>query len=465
MKKRRSDRFLALLMVGLLGGMVAVLRAGVVEDGPAVDLREELPAETCTQVRNELTAEGFFQPGLPPESTEAEAKLPKPLALDVKSRLIFHERTIAGGAGGRKGVRWVRQAASAINGEIRPTAASLRKELALLVAERPAGADSVTVVSPAGPMTRRELDLVQGLADPLMLADLLPARAVVRGASWTLGRPVVQSLTDYDEIKASTLAGTLERVDEGTARIRIAGKVEGSARGSSGVITCDGTATFDRRAGLVTELELNRAEKRDPGPVEAGLDVKSVLKVVRRPSPMAPELADKALDGFSLDTSPPRQLLQLISPETRYNLLHDRQWHTFWDDPRLVVLKRIEKGRVIAQCNLAKGPDAGKGKHQDLSQFRDDLKRSLGDRFIQFRGAGEVDGDPEGGFRYKVGVQGRTGELGVLWDYFLVASPEGEQLLATFTLAEKDAAAFADQDLQLIGSLQWYPRATAARTP
>ena len=174
-----------------------------------------------------------------------------------------------------------------------------------------------------------------------------------------------------------------------------------------------------------------------------------------------PELTDEALANLPLDTSPPRQLLQLVAPDGKYNLLHDRLWHTFWDDPRLVVLKRFDKGRVVAHCNLATGPSVGRGKHQDLSQFREDIKRSLKERFVQFLGAGEVDGDPLGGFRYKVGVQGREGDLGVFWDYFLVASPEGHQLLATFTLAQTDAEAFGDQDLELIGSLQWAQPATA----
>ena len=100
-------------------------------------------------------------------------------------------------------------------------------------------------------------------------------------------------------------------------------------------------------------------------------------------------------------------------------------------------------------------PGAGKGRHQDLAQFRDDLRRSLKQRFVRFLGAGEVDGDPAGGFRYKVGVQGREGARRTL-DYYLIASPEGDQLLATFTLAEEDAAAFGAQDLEIIGSLQWY---------
>jgi hypothetical protein len=233
------------------------------------------------------------------------------------------------------------------------------------------------------------------------------------------------------------------------------GQVQGQVLGGPGTIHFDGFASFDRKAGIVSRLELNRTENRQPGPVEAGLDLKSTLMVIRRIAPLAPELADAAIAGQSMDTSPPLQLLQLIAPDGKYNLLHDRNWHTYWDDPKLVVLKRLEKGQVVAQCNLAAGPPAGRGKHQDPAQFRDDIRRSLKERFVQFLGAGEVEGDPAGGFRYKVGVQGRERELGVLWYYYLVGSPEGDQLLATFTLAQDDANSFGDQDLQLIGSLQW----------
>ena len=295
---------------------------------------------------------------------------------------------------------------------------------------------------------------MQGLGDPLVLVDLLPAKGVLKGETWKLPNSAVFALTDYDALKSSTLEATLEQIDSSAARIRIKGQVQGSARGGAGTISCDGFASFDRRAGLLDRLELNRTENRQAGPIEAGLEVKSTLTVIRRPSPPVAELADQALASVPLDTSPPRQLLQLIAPDGKYNLLHDRRWHLFWDSPKVVVLKQFDQGRVIAHCNLAVGPFAGKGKHQDPAQFREDIQRSLKERFVQFLGAGEVDGDPLGGFRYKLGVQGKEGELAVLWNYFLVASPEGDQLLATFTLAASDSEAFGDQDLELIGSLQ-----------
>jgi hypothetical protein len=403
--------------------------------------------------------------------------MPKPLALDVKTRLVFLERLIHDKAGSetgqdagtetrarspkRRAIRWVSQAAAAINGEVRPMSSLLRPELSLLVAQRDGDHGAVLVVSPAGPLTRSELELVEGLGDPLDLADFLPAQEVAKGHSWKLPTGAASALSGYDTVKSCTLEATLERFDESMAHVRLAGDIEGSVLGGPGTISCQGFLTFDRKSILIDRLEVNRTEKRQAGPVEAGLDVKSTLSVIRRRVPLPPELGDAALANVSLDTSPQRQLLQLVAASGKYTLLHDRQWHTYWDDPKLTVLKRIDNGQVVAQCNLASGPSAGKGRHQDLNQFRDDIRGSLKEKFIQFLGAGEVDGNPAGGFRYKVGVQGREGDLGVLWDYYLIASPEGDQLLATFTLAAQNVKDFGDQDLEMIGSLEWTTPAKA----
>ena len=178
----------------------------------------------------------------------------------------------------------------------------LRPELSLLVAERTADG-SVVVVSPAGPMTRSELELVQGVGDPLVLVDLLPRTPVAKGETWKLPNSVVFALTDYDALKSSTLDATLEHVDESTARLHLKGEVQGSALGGAGTISCEGFATFDRRAGLIERLEVNRTENRQAGPIEAGLEVKSTLTVIRRPARMAPELADGAVADLPLDTS------------------------------------------------------------------------------------------------------------------------------------------------------------------
>jgi len=411
--------------------------------------------------------------------------MPKPLSLEVQTRLVFHERLVRSGQAGSArptpkealraratdgttgetrvtAVRQVIQAASAINGEVRPTAAAIRPEVSLILAERRDIDGPVAVVSAGGPLTRAELELLQGPGDPLALVELLPTRPVAPGESWRVGDAGAQTVSGYDVVTSNDLSAQLESADATQARVRLSGQIKGSALGGAGTMTASGFLTFDRRLARIDRLELNRSEVRQPGPIEAGLDVKSTLVVIRQSAVPPATLTDSALAGIPLEITPRRELLRVFSPSAKATFLHDRHWHILWDDPKLTILKRLDRGQVVAQCNLTVGPTVAKGRHQDPTQFRDDVRRALKQRFVQFLGAGEVEGDPAGGFRYKVAVQGREGSLGVVWLYYLVASPAGEQLLATFTLAADHAAAFGDQDQEMISSLQWASGSPAA---
>jgi hypothetical protein len=288
-----------------------------------------------------------------------------------------------------------------------------------------------------------------------MLPGLLPDQPVGVGDTWAMKDSTAAALCDYDALAANSMKGKLEALDDTTARVVVSGEVRGAARGGEGTLTCDGWFVFDRKAGRIVELTLNRTEVRKPGPVEAGLDVKSRLTVTRKAAETPPELSDSALEGVPLEKSPQRLLLLFAPPDGKYSLVHDRDWHVFWDDARQAVLKRLDHGEVIAQCNLAAGPNAGKGRHQEPEQFREDIRRALGKRFGRFVQSGEVEGAAAGGYRYRVVVEGQEGQVGVIWCYYLVAGPDGDQLLITFTLGQAQAKAFGDQDLQLIGSLQW----------
>ena len=379
----------------LLMGWAASVAGGV--DRAAITLREARRNGTSTRVQTELKAKGLYRPGLPPGDAAALGKMPKPLQVEIETRFVFNERLVAnnqrgtsgsvsldhlngadqpGEGGAQRAVRQVIQAASAINGEVRLTSALIRPEVRLLVAERRNGDGSVVVVSPNGPLTWYELELLQGLGDPLVLGDLLPDRPVTVGDRWRVRDAGAQALSEYDSLTANKLEATLESADSPKARIRLKGQIQGSARGGVGKMTCEGFLTFDLNAALVDHLDLNRVESRQAGPVEAGLDIKSTLTVTRQPAEPPPELSDRALAGISFEITPERELLRLNTPSGKATLLHDRHWHMFWEDPKLIVLKRLNGGQVIAQCNLMVGPDAGKGRHQDPTQFRDDIRRA-----------------------------------------------------------------------------------------
>ena len=429
-----------------------------------------------SRVRVELKARGLFRPGLPPMTGGQAAKMPKPLALEVETRLVFSERPVLvardgrvvnardvkesalkPGEGGRsiRVVRHVVQAASAINGEVRPMAAAIRPAVSLLVADRPEPGGPVWVASPGGPLTRSELELVEGLGDPLALADLLPGKAVSRGDRYRPSQGGAMAISGYDAVTVNTLEGIVESLDERTCRLKVSGRVEGRVLGGSGTMTCDGFLTYDRERGWLDRLEINRMEVRQPGPIEAGLEVKSTLTVSRQAENPPATLSDERLAGISLDITAARLLLRQAGPGGLCSILHDRRWHVFWEDSKVVVLKRLDAGRVAAQLNLSQAQAAGKGRRLDPVQFRDDIRKVLKDRFVRLLGEGDVGGDPAGGRRYKVGVEGREGELPVVWYYYLASSPGGDQVFASFTLAAAGAAEFGEQDEAIMTSLRW----------
>ncbi len=185
--------------------IVTVVAAGGLagqENASTVVLRESARAGLTTRVHTELKAKGLHRPGIPP----GEVKMPKPLVAEIETRFIFYERLVEVDSQGttrlarvdqpgaaaarsdvhqpRKAVRHVVEAGLAVNGEVRMISALLRPEVRLLVAERPESDGPVVVISPAGPLTWDELQLVQGLGDPLTLGDLLPEKPVAVGEHW-----------------------------------------------------------------------------------------------------------------------------------------------------------------------------------------------------------------------------------------------------------------------------------------
>ncbi|MFO0960322.1 MAG: hypothetical protein U0800_23285 [Isosphaeraceae bacterium] len=432
------------------------LLAGPWADRDAVELRERGKPGQVTRFVLSLKAEGKTLPPLPPGKPGSQ-----PLPLKVEGRCEGWEKLLEVDATGvpMKAARSIQRAAAAINSELRPTTTALRQEVSLLLAERREGA--TFLMSPGGPLTRQELEVVQWPADPMALALLLPARAVKVGDRWEPGAEGARSLSGYDALASNGLSATLEALDEASARIKIAGKVRGATLGAEGEIDCDGTLWFDRREARVRKLELRRTEDRKPGQVEAGLDVRSVLVVSREPAETPAELADAALAGVVNGVDRSLELLRFSPPGGGYTLYHDRDWHLSYDDARKSVLKRLDHGELVAQCNLSIGPNAGKDRHQDPRQFQEDVRAALGNRFGKVLLAGPVEEPRDGLFRFRMVVQGQVEQVGVIWIYYLIANPDGDQLLATFTMAQAQAERFGEQDLGMIGSLSW-PGSAAA---
>ncbi len=428
---------------------VSVVVGARADDG--VTLRDE--SAGAVQVLIEMRAEGESRPELPPGSPK-DAPAPKALPLKIEARLDFVERVLKRDADGsaKRAARRVVEAATAL-GDPQGRLLKLRPEVAILVADRREA--GVVVFSAGGPLTRWELEMVQVPGDPMALSGLLSSKPVKLGDRWPVSTEAARNLSDYDAITANGLESKLEALNDSEAKVRIGGEIRGSARGGEGAIRITGLLTFDRKAKRITKIDLTRDETRTQGLVEFGLGVKSTLTIERTACETPKELSDEAIGTLPGDDDPRREWLLLAAPDAKYSLEHDRDWHLTRENPKQIVLKRVEKGELVAQCNLSVGPNAGKGRHQDLDEFRADVKKALGARFLQVVGTGDVEGGPNSGFLHKVAVAGQEGDLGVLWYYYLIASPDGDQLLATFTLDQQSEKRFGNADREILSTLEW----------
>src|SRR5262249_42972158 len=157
----------------------------------------------------------------------------------------------------------------------------------------------------------------------------------------------------------------------------------GAQLGGEGTIAIDGTFTFDRKGRRIVRLAVDRAETRKAGQVDPALDVKSTLTMERQPAEAPPELIDAAPAGVPLQLKPGLDLLQYAPPDGKYTLVHDRDWYLIMAANKQSVLRRLDHGELLAQCNLAVAPNAGRGRHQDIEQFRDDVRKALGRGFVR----------------------------------------------------------------------------------
>lgn len=436
----------------------AVLFGEAAFGGETIALRETAKVGRTAKTRFELKADGQYRP-------ESGEKKTEPLDLNVRGRLDYTERVVKIGRDEtpRKVVRMVERAGAAIDGKVVPARSSLRPEVGFLVAEK--RDDGVFSFSPGGPLTRSELDLIQVPADPLDLPGLLPQRKVKVQESWLVSTDAARSLSGYDAIAVNGLRAVLLKFDDDRAVVRLKGEVRGASLGGLGKIAIDGTCEFDRRAGWIDSVRLDRVELREAGPVEAGLDVKSSVSLTRSAIEPPAELNDENTERLAVDATADRALLTATSPDGSFSFAHDRDWHLFSENVKRIVLRRVERGEVTAQCNLTVGPKAGRGRHQDPKQFRDDIRAALGKRFERFVDEGELDQGPNGNYCYRAVARGKVGDLDVIWIYALIASPAGDQLSAAFTLAAAEAKSFGDQDVRLIGSVQWNAAAPAEAKP
>jgi len=448
-KKCDTFRFLAVVLPVLMAAVTACRADAASPARSGVILRSQRKPGETDRVVISLDAGG--------DTNYSAGGKPQHEKMGVQCNLDYLERTLespAAADGMRRSVRDYQKVEAVVkigDGRFQP---ALEERHHLIAVE--AGKQSALLFSPQGNLTRDELDAIDVQANSLLLDRLLPETPVNVGDHWSHSPELMAALLGLDEVAKTTVESTLKQVTGGVARLEIAGQVEGAIYGVATKIEIKGRYRFLRQTRRIDWVGLLIKEERPGSFVDDGMDVVSRLQILVTPVEPPASLADAALAKLNLKPAAELTSLTYQSPNREWQCRHDRRWCVYRQGPKssVAILRLMDRGMLVAQCNLASLADHAPGKLVPLAEFQGDVRRALGKSFGQFVEANEA--SPAAGYRmYRVVVDGTASDLTMRWIYYLVAEPQGRQAALTFTVEQKLAERFADADKPIVQSLRF----------
>ncbi len=389
-----------------------------------------------------------------------------PLKLQAQSGHDFWERTLSIGKESYpdKSCRYYDRARAVIDRERDHSDRTLRTERALIVAQRVK--DHLTVYSPAGPLTREELELTAEHFDTLALSGLMPDKPVAIGGTWRISNQVAQALCSFEGLTEQTLECKLEDVKDDMGRIRLSGTGKGIELGALIKLKLEGSLQFDLKSKRIVAVEWTQHDERDQGPASPTANIDTTINITRSAVDQPGSLSDVAIvsvpDGF--DPPPPLLQVEFHDPKGQFDFLAAREWQTVVHGEDHTVLRLMDAGEFVAQVTITPWTSAERGKHLSPDEFKKAMEETPGWQMEQELQASEMPTDA-GRWIYRLSTQGQLDGDKVLQNFYLVAGPDGQQVVLAVTLPPKEADRVANRELSLVSSIMFPAAKTDSSKP
>jgi hypothetical protein len=390
--------------------------------------------------------------------------------LGASAAYRFHERRLGGAgrdAAAFRSVRRFSQAAVRTKISDQLTEVSLHPTIRLIAVN--GRRQGLLRYALQGLLTREALDLLEMPCDPLAIVPLLPKRQVEVGDEWKPDEWAIQMLTAIEAVEESSLSCVREEVTDGVARVKFTGRMAGVKLGAPSNIQLEGTYEYHLEDQLITNVTLTQTEKVAMGVVNPGIDSTTSVTLNRSLTDSDGGLTEAILESVPLDPPPERLPLVLTAAPWSLRLMHSRGWHVFHasyeEDPKVCILRLLDHGSLICQCNFSPVPDAEPGTHTPLETYEASIRQALGQQFSEFSDRTTVPTE-DGRKIFRVTAVGNyqlpdgeaTRSVPMSWTYYLVAAPSGRQVSFVFAIEPGLRKRLRDRDLELVQSLRFDER-------
>jgi hypothetical protein len=434
----------------------SALAAGAAAAEP-VALRSAKPDGTPIHVAAVLDVGGYLK--LPTDKTAKDPDVP----MSVVAQFSYDEVRLDDGtdADHRMALRSYDDSQATIKIASKTTKPQLRDSRKLIASVW--SKDNVTLSSPGGPLTRDELELIDIPANTLIVDQLLPQADVPLGHRWKPAEDVMARVLCLDAVGHTEVECVLVDAKDGVAEITIDGALGGALDGIATEIELKGKLIFDTTRGLAKNLLLAIKEKRGVSYVDPGVDVIAKLKLTVSPLSESKSLSSDVVQQAKLPDTGAEPPLEYLGESKGYRFGYDRRWHVIREEPGLVVMRFVDRGELVAQCNVSPSTDPI-AKPPELSEFQNQVQEALGKLFGHFERAIQRGTDSDLRVLESI-VVGTAQDLAIQWRYYLVHNRAGRAVTIVFTMEAPQSERFADQDTPIIDSVQFIEPKVAGSKP
>jgi hypothetical protein len=331
---------------------------------------------------------------------------------------------------------------------------SLRPERRFLVTQRIKG--QIVSFSPNGALTREEMELSEHF-DTMAVAGLLPGKTIEIGNSWPIPKNVVLALCELDGITEQKIDGKLESLKDHIAIATISGRVQGINLGAQVEMGIDARVEFDTKAKHIKQLSWKETDLRQQGPITPALSAEVTIKLTRTPIEEPEQLNKFALVKVPATEAPPSDLTNIHhqDPKKRFELSYARDWHVVSpEDSHQLVMRHIDRGDFIAQVTITPWKNTDLKQVMSLEKFAQEMSKTPGwveDKEIERK---ELKTASKGQHTvYRVAATGELDGVRTVQYYYLVVSPQGEQLMVTFSVVPQHDQRLGARDLELVRAI------------
>ena len=384
-----------------------------------------------------------------------QKETPDSLAMKTVADLAYYQRS-TGSDKDPQAIRYFASSHGNFNIDKGKSSASLGKDNRMIVARlKSVPGQRLQMASVVSMLDQSELELIKNPADPLTYRRLLEKSSVAEGDKWEVDKEALADFLLVDRVLFTDARLMLKTATSTKARVYLMGQVDATIDDVGTSMKVSAIFDIDMKRKMVTDVRLSVNENRQAGQIAPGFEGKSRIDIQLIADSSCKYLTPDALKKITKSRRI-KQRLQWKPNEEKFALEYDPRWRMIASESEAAVLRYVDDGDLLAQCNIVQLPSRPATNPLTLDGYKKEVQKIIkGDKNAALIDAKKLT-TATGLDALRVAFKGIEGGVPVQWIYYHVAADDGRRLTFVFTLEEEIASIFQPSDQRMVNGLSFY---------